>query len=331
MNLYSMQPLVSFTPHIAGKLLDHGHKIVVTGATGWLGQTTLEMLVAAFGRDFGNRVIAIGSHEHVLTLSNGVRVQVIALEAARGAGVGESAILFHYAFLTKDKVPNHSAKDYSALNRKISETVRSWIEEGRIRGVMMPSSGAIYDCLHGDRRDSHAVPYGCLKLEDEETFSKSCRSVASRLAMPRVFNLSGPYINKFETYALSSIIVDVLHGGPIRLRADHLVLRSYVYVGDVIEICVRWLLQENDQLKIIFDTVGQEVVEVGDLARRVAIVLSGNALKMERPAITESRVDRYVGDDAEQQALCETLGYKFIGLDDQIRRTALYIRRCLQS
>lgn len=326
-----MQPLVSFTPRTVRKLIGCGYNIVVTGATGWLGRTTLEMLAAAFGSEFSNRVIAIGSHEQVLTLSSGVQVQVIAMEAARHAVVGQSAILFHYAFLTKDKVPNHSIEDYCVLNRKISRTVRSWIEEGRIRGVMMPSSGAIYDYLNGDRRDPHAVTYGRLKLEDEKSFAESCRSVASCLAMPRVFNLSGPYINKFETYALSSIVVDVFRGGPIRLWADHVVLRSYVYVGDVVEICTRWLLQEKDQLEINFDTAGPEIVEVGELARRIAIVLSGKALEVERPAITELRVDRYVGNSAGLLALCGVLGYQFIDLDDQIRRTGIYIKRCLES
>jgi nucleoside-diphosphate-sugar epimerase len=77
-----------------------------------------------------------------------------------------------------------------------------------------------------------------LKLRDEAHFARLAAEKGIPLALIRVFNLAGPYINKVNTYALSSIILDVLRGGPVTLRASHPVIRSYVSIFDVIDLAL---------------------------------------------------------------------------------------------
>jgi nucleoside-diphosphate-sugar epimerase len=323
--------LANFAPTTAERLRSGGHQFIVTGATGWLGRATLEMLAAALGGDFGSRVTAVGSREAELELAGGSPIRVYPLEGAAARFGSSPALLFHFAFLTKDKVSALSNEEYVARNRAISTTVRSWIAAGRVAGVMLPSSGAVYDALRQGNRDPDAVPYGALKLEDEELFRQACKAVGARLVIPRVFNLSGPFINKFDAYALSSIIVDALRGGPVRIRADVPVWRSYVYVPDLIEICVRWLLSGKQPDSVVFDTGTEDIVELQQLVQRVRQVLGSENMAIERPAIGGTHENRYVGDGSAMKQLSDALGYPLLGLDEQIRRTASYMAAVLSG
>lgn len=319
---------LAFTSGLSSALNSGEMAFVVTGATGWLGRALAEMFWEALGqRKFIERVILCGSKNQSMKIGNGVEVPVRLLaEVSKPLG-GRPTWLFHFAFLTKDRIGQLSDDDYVARNREISQQAISIIESGRVIGVMLASSGAVYDHLHAGKRDAAANLYGRLKAEDEFRFADACGPRGVKLVRPRVFNLSGPYMNKFTAYALSSIIADVLQGGPIRLRADKPVLRSYFYLGDLLELCIRCLVDESlADTAVTFDTVGAEVVEVGQLAERVRNVLGRPATPIERPSPCSGAEDRYVGDAKALAPLIARYGMEPLPLDDQIIRTADYLR-----
>ncbi len=322
---------LSFRDDTAEQLRTSGARFAVTGASGWLGRATLEMLSAALGGEFHRRVSAYGSYRRDMRLSDGQSVSIEPMGQAIPPDAGDGILIFHYAFLTKDKVSALSEEEYFRKNREIRGWVRSWLDQLPVLGLLVASSGAVYDYRSGSARDAAANPYGQLKAEDEEQFAKACAQIRAPLAMPRIFNVSGPFINKFKAYALASIIVDVLEGGPIRLTARQPVLRSYVYVGDVIELCLRWLLNATKGSQLVFDTAGAEIVEIGYLARRIRAALRMEDTPIERPELTSAMENRYVGDGAVMARLAEEYGYTMIGLDEQIRRTTAYIRENLQN
>ena len=169
-----------------------------------------------------------------------------------------------------------------------------------------------------------ANPYGALKAEDERAFAALARARGIPLAAPRIFGLSGEYINKTEIYALASLIESVRRGEPIRIRARHAVLRSYVYVGDLLALCLGLALSAVPLVEI-FDTAGEASVEIGDLARLVAASLGRQdhpVLRDRDPAAPE---DRYLGDPARLRALFGRAGIAPLRLRDQIVRTAAYL------
>ena len=49
------------TPHVAQALAANKARIVITGAGGWLGMATLELLAAALGDNVAHRVRCFGS------------------------------------------------------------------------------------------------------------------------------------------------------------------------------------------------------------------------------------------------------------------------------
>lgn len=321
-----MTSSVEFTPDLASKLSTSQCHFVITGANGWMGKVTLDMLHRALGHDADSRISALGSRSGDVQLANGKVFPVKPLTEF-SPPKDKKLVIFHYAFLTKDKVSGLSSEEYVAGNESISKTVRKWIYEYPVLGVIMPSSGAVYDFLNNTARDPAARIYGQLKYNDEQTFSALCDAKTASLIIPRLFNLSGPYINKFDSYALASFITQVFAGNPITVLAKKPVLRSYYYAGDLLELCLRLLFEQHIPHTEIFDVAGEETVELGQLAQRVAAVLKDHS-----PAITPRMTfpedvaeDRYVGNRNRIQYLENKVSVRPTSLDAQIAATSRYI------
>jgi UDP-glucuronate decarboxylase len=322
-----MQTALTFSPQLASQVRSSEYNFIVTGANGWMGRATLEMLHQALGPTFATRVTALGSRQSHIKLTDECSCPVQSLLEWK-ISFEKPAIIFHYAFLTKDKVSTISTEDYIERNEAISKTVREWISSGIVKGVVMPSSGAVYDFIQGKTRDPDALLYGQLKYKDEASFSAVCESNAASLIMPRLFNLSGPYINKFESYALSSFIVQVLKGNPINIHARQPVIRSYYYIGDLIELCLKLLFNQTSPKAECFDTASKEVVELSELAKHVASVMSNYspAISQRLPMQSDAVENRYVGNRTRIEELEKRLGIKPISLEAQISLTSQYIQ-----
>lgn len=322
-----METALTFSPQLASQVCAAEYNFIVTGANGWMGRATLEMLKQALGPAFASRVTALGSRQSQIKLADDLLFPVHKLLEWKHK-LAQPAIIFHYAFLTKDKVSTISTEEYVERNEAISKTVREWISSGMIKGVVMPSSGAVYDFLQKKNRDPDALLYGQLKYKDETAFSSACEGNSASLIMPRLFNLAGPYINKFESYALSSFIVQVLKGNPINIQARRPVIRSYYYIGDLIELCLKLLFSQTSPQTECFDTASNEVVELSELARHVAAVMTDYSpvISPRLPMQDEAIENRYVGDRTRIAELEKHLCIKPITLDEQIRLTSLYIQ-----
>lgn len=270
------------TDELAQKLRGAKAKFIVTGPSGWLGQAALAALEEALGEEMRARVLVFSAHPS--EVRPGLMAQPY---AALETVCAEPAYILHFAFRTK----GHAGEaEFVETNRKIAATLQGFIERNGAAGLFIPSSGAVY------KADWETNPYGALKLEDEQRFGALAERMGFPLVVMRIFNLAGPYMNNIEGYALGSIIRDVLRGGPIVLRADRPVWRSYVHVADVLALALALLLEGESAGP--FDAAGEEVIEIGELARRVAMVLTGEAGKIQRPQWEHARQDHYVGDSA---------------------------------
>jgi UDP-glucuronate decarboxylase len=327
-----MAPLspLPLSPALAAALRGSPWHFVITGANGWLGRATLAALRAALGDAFPARVTALGSRPGVLEF-DGVTLPVQPLPAWTPPP-GAPLLVCHYAFLTMDKVQGMGAQDYVARNVEIRNAVLAWIGTGAVQAALVPSSGAVYDYLRGledpalaASRNPNAVLYGRLKHEDEQAFQAACGAHGVRLAMPRVFNLAGPCINKFDAYALASFITQLLQGGTLAIHARRPVLRSYYYIGDLLELCLGLLLRTDTPATLCFDTAADETVELEELARHVIAVLKLDQVPQRAALDPALAPDRYVGDRTAIAGLEQRLGLRPLGLDRQIAATARYI------
>jgi UDP-glucuronate decarboxylase len=168
--------------------------------------------------------------------------------------------------------------------------------------------------------------YGSLKLEDEVRFAAWGEDRGANVVVARVFNLSGPYINKRSSYALACFIADALAGRPIRIRAARPVLRSYVAICELMSV-VLGALTAPAGCPIVFDTAGDDVYEMAQIAQVVGNVLDHDR-GFDRPALQDGDIDRYVGDGSTYARLRRLIKVTPIGFAEQVRETARYMMEC---
>ncbi|HEY4031009.1 MAG TPA: NAD(P)-dependent oxidoreductase [Caulobacteraceae bacterium] len=306
----------------AGRLLAGGERIVVTGAGGWLGLATLEMLAELFGEAFGERVVCFGGRERRLALRGGAEAVQHELSAIADLPAAPSLVL-HLAFITQGPQMTLSAADYATANRALSQQVRAALGPIGARAVFQASSGAAALADPAGGAQSKAL-YGWLKTLDEAAFADWAEAGGRGCLIGRVFNLSGPYVNRRSSYALASFIGDALAGRPIEVRAAAPVWRSYVAIAELMSVVLAWLSGEAEGVAR-FETAGAETLEAGEIARRVASVLAP-AIEVHRPRFDpHAPADRYVGDGAGYEILRRAANVAGASFDDQIRATARYM------
>jgi nucleoside-diphosphate-sugar epimerase len=319
-------PLDTSNP-IGAALRARDLRYVITGASGWLGRATLDILEAMFGQEISGRVHAFGSYSRKLRMRSGAEIAVEPLDALADLSTQHRYVVLHFAFLTRDKLQSMEPEAFVACNESIRQAVIAAAGRLDLAGLILPSSGAVYADTGKLETDPTANPYGFMKRQDEIAFADVAGRRNFPLTIARVFNLSGPNINKVEKYALGSILRAALHGGPIRLRAAHPVIRSYVDVGDAITVSLSTVADAEREPVVLFETVGEQEIEIGMLARLAARIVAGSDLEIIRPAIADEPVDRYVGEPAAFHALAARYGLTLRHLEEQIGETAAYLRQ----
>jgi len=305
---------------VARDLANSDKRIVITGAGGWLGLATLDSLSAALGPAFTSRVLAFGSAARALPLRDGTVVEQRPLAEMRDLPFTPTWVL-HFAFLTKDRAETMDEAEYRAANVQIRGTVLAALDGIGAEAVFVASSGAAYKA-----QDPAATPgmqlYGELKAQDEAAFAAWGEQANRRVVIARVFNVTGPYINKHQAYALASFILDGLAGGPITVRAPRQVVRGYVAIDELMSLAFAEMATARQGI-IRFDT-GGEPLELGEVANVVAAQFEN--VSVERAEITQEVADTYHGDpEAYHQALVRH-GLTRQPLADQVAKTIDYLR-----
>lgn len=305
-------------------LQEDTRRIAIVGAGGWIGRTLLALLRSAFDADeFSRRVVCFGSSERDIALDDGTRLTQQALDRLAALPPAPT-LLFHLAFLTKDKVAGMDSSTYCAANRALSQTVHAALGPIGVDRLFVASSGAA--AFADDPAAAADLKlYGMLKREDEVRFAAWAqdRPDVRRAAIGRIYSVSGPWMNKHENYALASFILDALGGRPIVVRAPHRVLRSYVAVREILSLVVAMLLCRDAPVVQNFAT-GGDPLELGEVAGVVAHALGGS---VQRAAITARHENRYVGDAPAWTALLAQHGMAHLPLDAQIVETAAWLSR----
>lgn len=306
-------------PHVSQALRESGRRIVITGATGWLGRATLDLLRDCLGTDFQSRVRCFGSQGRIIELGGGESVEQQPLAELRSLASRPTFVL-HFAFLTKDRAEAMPEAEYRFAIGRISATVLDALDAIGADGVFVASSGAA--AFADDAAASAAMRlYGELKREDEKSFAAWAERNGKTAAIARIFNLSGPHINKLGSYALACFILDALSGGPIRVKAPHEVRRGYVAVRELMSLAFSMLLEGRGGAAT-FDT-GGEPMEMGEIAQAVARGLGGCAV--ERLERNGAPADAYLGDDDAYQSLLKRYRVRAVPFAQQVGETAEFL------
>lgn len=297
------------------KVKNKNSHFIITGASGWIGKALLEQLYLSLGADFSQRVFPISVSSKTIELRDGIAVKTY--DYNHDFPQNKKYIIFHLAFLTKDKLTSHSEEEFLAQNQKIRSNITKIIDDVKPHALFYSSSGAVY---------SQSDQYGIEKLDDEKYFTKLAEKNGFEIIIPRIFNIAGPYINKVNLYALSDFIMQSKLNKTIKISAKIKVLRSYIHIADLLKICFSWILDENKkERKIIFDTANYDELEMADLADLVAKVMN-NSTQIIRKEFNENATEnRYVGDNKIQKELCQKYGINILNHQEIIEDTREYL------
>ncbi|MEO6361381.1 MAG: NAD(P)-dependent oxidoreductase [Sphingomicrobium sp.] len=295
-------------------------RIVITGAGGWIGMATLELLRNSLGpAAFQEHVRAFGSQDRTLLLRDGTVVEQRSLaELARLDN--QPTILLHTAFLTKDRAEQMDEREYVEANEAIRATVLGALDRIGVDKLFVASSGA---AGYADKPEASTAMrlYGAMKLDDERIFAQWASERSKMAVIARLFALSGPYINKPETYALAGFILDALAGRRILVRAPHPVVRGYVAIRELMSL-VFALLMERDARVVHFET-GGEAMELGDAAKIVSDALGGAGV--DRAPAAGGVPDHYAGDDEAYRLLLKAADLHHVDFRQQVIETADFL------
>ena len=288
-------------------------RLAVTGATGWLGTALAEMAARAGLTADDGRLRVFASKPGRLLLEGGTAIGLEALADAAPLA-GEGWTVAHFAALGKDRTFDIPVADYVAQSEALQDAALRLIAGADQPRLIFASSGAVYG--PGGKPPALAdEPYGHMKALQEVALADWCEANGTPLTVCRVFNVGGPYGNKLELYALSSLIRSALAGGDIPIRAQGPVLRSYVHVEELMAVLVGQACASVPGEAHPFDSAGTEVVEIGDLVRIVCAQLGLDLARIVRRQEPEAPVSRYVGDGVDYQAAVRSLGLTPIGLE----------------
>lgn len=303
-----------------GRILGPTTRLAVTGATGWLGAAMAHMAVAAGLTSSNGRLRLFASRDGVLPLENG---QAEPLERLSGATplTGESWIVVHFAGLGKERTVGLTPQEFRDESASILQSVQALIGDAPGTRLIFASSGAVYG-PDGAPPALELEPYGHVKGMQEAELTNWSGARAIPLTVCRVFNVGGPYGNKLNLYALSSLVQAALGEGPITIQARGPVLRSYVHVEELMAALVGHVQAARPGLVEPFDTAGPVVVEIGDLAEVVCARLGADQDRIVRDFDPARSASRYVGDGQVYQTLLGQLGLSPIELDVIVDDTA---------
>jgi UDP-glucuronate decarboxylase len=308
-------------PELPRRLREQPVRFAVTGASGWFGRVTLDILGELLpGNELGERVACYASAARDLILDDGRVLPLRPFDELPELDPPPTHLL-HYAYLTRDRADALGVDRFVRDSAQLTQTILQVIATRPLEGFFFTSSGAAAGYGGASGHDVSANPYGSQKVLDELVFRQACRDAGTRIVIARVFAAAGRHMTRPELYALGNIIGQTRQGGPVRVQARRHVVRSYVGVEDVVKVALVRLLDDVAPPETLFDT-GGEPLEIEELARRVIGALGREDVTVERVHGVTDPPDVYVGDGAAMDRLAALHGVSLTPLDELIRQTA---------
>ena len=246
-------------------------KIYVTGATGWVGKTFMHELQSIIpAGEFNQKVIAFGSKENKVTSTNyppgkDIIIPIKPLSELINYTSSENILLFHSAFLTKDRITSYGARRFIDTNKRITSTVSEFLKKSKNSRVVNISSGAA-TAIEEKKRSAftnESDSYGVLKLDEEYTLT-----ALSTTQVFRIYALTGRFIRDPQIFAIGDLLLKAIKKKPLVITSTCPVIRSYASASDIAKCAIHWLLSGDKEQDVI--KASSHVVTLAALAELIA-------------------------------------------------------------
>jgi len=223
-------------------------KILVTGAAGFIGSHTTDLLLASGHDVVGLDNFRTGREQNLSSALRHPRFRLLRADItsegllARVAATEQPDAILHLAALVS--VPESIADP--ALNRRLNLEATQLVTaaaaaSGSIRRIAFASSAAVYGAnsdlpLRETAATSPLSPYGTAKLSSEGVLAELVRAhpAISTVAL-RYFNVYGPRQDPHSPYSgvISLLAAAFREGRPFSLEGDGSQTRDFIAVADV--------------------------------------------------------------------------------------------------
>jgi nucleoside-diphosphate-sugar epimerase len=308
------------------KIINNDGLFVITGASGWFGKTTLNLLWEILGAEkFYQKVRAFSSKDGIISIENKFTLPTQSLEKI--LDLQSIDYLFHYAFLTRDRVNEMDIQSYIDTNMSITNLIISRLRKWHIKGVFSTSSGAVYNqdkSLVDYDKSLLENPYGSLKLKEEMLLTETCKELGISCLILRVFSVMGAFMTKPTAYAVGDFTYQAITHQHIKIISERPVWRSYTSVQDLVCLGLAYLTSSPRLLPLCIDTCGH-IVEMQDIALQILLYLKIDSNSISRNW-TSDIPSTYVGKGDEIDKLISSLDLNFITFERQVANTIDYLR-----
>jgi nucleoside-diphosphate-sugar epimerase len=289
-------------------------RIVVLGASGWLGTTLVRELLSQGSRDH----LLVASHTRQQLLgSNNYLVRAFSKPEIRDFS---PEVVINCAFLTKDRFKTHDIQDFIRINEELTSQFLDVLSLPQVGvGVTISSGSATLQSADSIKLN----PYGYLKrLEQEKLLSMGSSTLTVGVA--RAWSLSGDLVPSPTSYALSNFIWQALTTGEISVDAPNEVWRRYCDAAEFLNVALLSIMSGRAS---IVDS-GGPLVELRALAETVADTIGNVTVTSSSPVGTP---EIYASNGQQYQQLCTELGISVESLVSQINRVVSAIRSRISS
>jgi nucleoside-diphosphate-sugar epimerase len=290
-------------------------RVLVTGASGWLGRTQLSLLWHAHGPDWiAGHVLATASRSRIIAVSGAGSVEVH--RATMGhVDAFRPTLIVNCSFPTRDKVAALGTGTYLRVTEELTQNLLTWMALPSVERVITFSSGAAVPSAKFPD-DATCNPYGFMKAREEEQVLDAAARLGRNVVVCRVWSVSGPHVQAPRNYAFSDFIMQAMQAGEIRIGSTVPVIRTYASVDDVLAVAVATVGRQTKAFNS-----GGVTVELGDLAARIANFVGGTTVR-RADRDPEGAADRYGATDDAFAELCDSLRHSPATLDEQIEAAA---------
>lgn len=273
-------------------------RVLVLGAGGWFGSTSLAMLDGVVPQ---SRVLALASEPRDQLVA-GVPWRLQTWDAAL-AGSFAPTVVLNFAFLTRGFAATLPAEQYRATNARLTARFLEAARLPTVRTALTVSSGAAVT------EPEHA--YGRMKLA-EEAEALALVTPGRSVVVARAYSVSGPFARHPREYAFSSFVEQAMHGR-IAVMADRPTFRRYCDVGQYLAVSIRRAL---DGWSGVIES-GGELVEMGELAQLVADACPHPVAVTRAEQVSEAP-SVYASDDSDWREHCAALALEPATLAAQV-------------